>query len=88
MATANSNFGEETSKASNEDKKSAEDIHACDTSPLVYSQEMNQEIMRTLAEVTAMIRSKVGGLSPEQQAQFHALIEQNNLIEANGHLDS
>jgi hypothetical protein len=88
MTTANLDFSEETYNATSKGTENAKDIGAGDATPLVYSPEMNQEILRQLAEVNAIVLAKVGSLSPEQQAQFHALIEQGNLIEANGHLDS
>lgn len=90
MKVADTDSGKDITQAADDSAEGAGvAVTDSDTEALVaYSPEMNQEIMRQLAEVNAMVLAKVGSLSPEQQAQFYALIEQNNLIEATGHLDS
>ena len=88
MTTVNSDSSEDTSKSMVDGAENAPGNEAGPNTPITYSPEMNQEIMRQLAQVNAMILAKVGSLSPEQQAQFHALIEQSKLVEAKGHLDS
>ena len=88
MTAANSDFNKDPYKTTDAAPEDPMAIEGGQTSALVYSPQMNEEIMRELAEVNALVLAKVESLSPEKQAQFHALIEQGKLIEANGHLDS
>jgi hypothetical protein len=90
MQVANTDSSEDTAKATDggTDGANVTNTDGVAEALIAYSPEMNQEIMRQLAEANAMVLAKVGSLSLEQQTQFHALIEQSNLIEANGHLNS
>jgi hypothetical protein len=88
MTKAHAGSNQDSTQANDSGLEQVDGMEGGTAPPKAYSAQRNRGMMRQLEAVNAMILAKVASLSAEQQAQFQALVEHRNRVEANGHLDS